>query len=138
MAEQLDRIRVWNIKSNEMMEPATIQEMLSMERNAAYQEEELAPEDYWHLVFMRNTGIYAQPSDEVVNTTREEIFEDDIVTHSTEPYVYRVAQKNGCWWAMTLSPHNVEARLLNKIFNPKIVGNVFENRELVLRGGDLK
>lgn len=141
MVEQPDRIRVWNEETKEMMVPVTIQEMLSMERNVriyegwtTHPEEEHTPEDYCYLAFMRNTGVYAQSSTEYVNTAKEEIFAEDLVTHSTEPCVYRVVQKCGCWWALSLSPNEVEARRLNEVFNPRIVGNIFENRELVLKG----
>lgn len=141
MAEQPDRIRVWNEADEKMFEPRTIQEMLRSEHNNGIAEGEMGLEqypvgsnEYGHLVFMRNTGIYAQPNKEYVNAAREEIFAEDLVTHSTEPYVYRVAQKNGCWWALSLSPNEVDARPLNKILNPRIVGNIFENRELVVKG----
>lgn len=119
-----DRIRVWNEETSEMMEPATIQELLCREHRVAIREcdDDLS---HAHLVFMRNTEIYD-------NNT--EIFAEDLVTHSDEKWLYRVMQKRGCWWAMSLRTDMVPARLLNSVYDPHIVGNVFENRDLVLKG----
>ena len=133
-----DRIRVWNEETREMMEPATIQEMLCMERNVhidgewTYHEQPHVIADYGHLVFMRNTGIFDHQSE--ILRRPVEIFAEDLITHSIEPYVYRVVQKHGCWRAISLSPDAVMSRCLNEIFHPAIVGNVFENRELFEKG----
>lgn len=134
MTEQPDRIRVWNKETRKMGDPSTIQEMLRTESNNGNAEGVLGMEqypvdsnEYDHLVFMRNTGIYD-------HATNEEIFSDDLITHSIEPYVYRVMQKRGCWLAMSLCVDAVPARLLNDVYNPHIVGNVFEKKELVLKG----
>lgn len=140
MSDQPDRIRVWNEETREMMEPITIQEMLCMERNVRItegwsntSEDPLDPDLlYGQLVFMRNTGICDHPS--TILRRKVEIFAEDLITHSNEPWLYRVTQKHGCWWAMSLRPDIVMSRPLNKIFHPTIVGNVFENRELVLKG----
>jgi len=124
-----DRIRVWNEDTGEMLKPATIQEMLRDVNNIALIHGEHLPQDsdpYGHLVFMRNTGIYDEGG--------KEIFAEDLVTHSTEPWVYRVVQKRGCWWAMSLCQDMAQAWLLNNIIHPTIVGNVFENKDIVLKG----
>ena len=139
-----DRIRVWNEETGEMMEPATIQEMLCMERTERIVERwSNVPADepgtpdrlYGHLVFMRNTGIYANPSETLQHSATTEIFAEDLITHSTEPWVYRVTQKRGCWWAMSLCPDIAQSRVLSLIFHPTIVGNIYENRELATLGG---
>lgn len=141
MTDQPDRIRVWNEETSEMMEPATIQEMLCMERNVRLEGgwaacEEHVPEDCGHLVFMRNTGIYSKIRAGGVHQTGEEIFDGDLVTHSIEPWIYRVkyAPTHGCWWAESLCRDAVLGRQLSKIFAPAIVGNVFENKDLVMKG----
>ena len=134
MSEQPDRIRIWNEETSEMLEPMTIQEMLCMERNVRIidgwrnvSEGPLSPALlYGHLAFMRNTGIY--------DVAGKEIFSEDLITHSIEPYVYRVTHRDGCWWAESLWPAYANTRQLNKIFHPTIVGNVFENRELFTKG----
>lgn len=133
MTENQDRIRVWNEETNEMMEPATIQEMLSMERNVRLEggwaeDEEHVPEDYGHLVFMRNTGVH--------DVTGNEMFDGDLITKSTEPYVYRVAYlpERAQWWAISLSRSEAATQPLVRIQRPAIVGNVFENKELLMKG----
>ena len=137
-----DRIRVWNAETREMMEPATIQELLHFERNVHIEkgwvytsEEPLAPDIlYGHLVFMWNTGIFAQPRKELAYSSNEELFAEDLIVHSIEPYVYRVVQEDGCWCAESLFPAYAQSRLLKHIFKPRLVGNVFENRELFEKG----
>ena len=121
MMTDQDRIRVWNEETGGMTEPMTIPTMLR-----ALGDFPGEPSAYDHLVFMRNTGIY--------NIEGKEIFAEDLVTHSTDPWVYRVMQKRGCWWAMSFRTDMAPARMLNNIFHPTIVGNVFENRELMMKG----
>ena len=118
-----DRIRVWNEDTGRMIKPMTIEEIV---RKLAPICGEPESDPFGHLVFMRNTGIY--------DTDGKEIFAEDLVTHSTEPWVYRVVQKRGCWWAMSLWPAYAQARILSTVFHPTIVGNVFENRELLTKG----
>lgn len=130
-----DRIRVWNEETGEMLEPATIQEIIRNTHNLALIHREHIPpesEPYGHLVFMRNTGINDHPS--AILRRGVEIFAEDLITHSTDPWVYRVMQKRGCWWAMSFRTDMAPARMLNNIFHPTIVGNVFENRELMMKG----
>ena len=141
MTDQPDRIRVWNEDDKKMFEPETIYEMLRGEHNNGIEEGEAGldqypvdSDEYGHLGFMRNTGIYSEIRAGGVHQTGEEIFAEDLITHSIEPYVYRVMQKHGCWRAISLSPDAVMSRCLNEIFHPAIVGNVFENRELFEKG----
>jgi len=141
MMTDQDRIRVWNEETHRMMEPATISEMLRQERNngiaegwADMNQFPVDSDEYGHLVFMRNTGIYDHPSEILPDTESIEIFAEDLVIHATEPWVYRVMQKRGCWWAISLWPAYAMSRPLCNIFHPEIVGNVFENRELLTKG----
>ncbi len=128
-----DRIRVWNDEIKVMMEPATIRELLCHERNTCIIGN-VDQSDYGHLVFMRNTGIYAKPSKTLVHSTMVELFAEDLVTHSIEPYVYRVMYELGRWYAQSLRPDVVQTRALNRVFDPTIVGNTFENKDLMKRG----
>lgn len=133
MADQ-DMIQVWNEETSEMFDPGTIHEALRAEHNngnaegrSGMDQYSVDQDPYGHLVFMRNTGIYEHPS-------KVEIFAEDLITHSDEQWLYRVTQKRGCWWAMSLRPDVVPARLLNSVYDPHIVGNAFENMDLVLKG----
>lgn len=135
MKENQDRIRVWNKETSEMMEPATVREMLCMERNVRITEGWSNPSEdpldpdilYGHLVFMRNTGICAAPRN-------EEMFDGDLITSRYAPHVYRVACRPGEWWAISLYPTHAATQPLNSIPYPTIVGNVFENVDLVTSG----
>jgi len=135
-----DRIRVWNEETREMMEPKTIQELLHFERNVHIEkgwvytsEEPLAPDVlYGHLVFMRNTGMYDHPT--AILRRGIEIFADDLITHATEPHLYRVKMgTDGCWWAVPIIPTVLGMRL-NMIHHPMIVGNIFENKDMIGKG----
>ena len=137
MTDQPDRIRVWNEETCKMIEPETIQEMLRNTHNLALIHSEHIPpnlDPYGHLVFMRNTGIFAQPRKELAHSSNEEIFAEDLVVHSIEPYVYRVVQEDGCWCAQSLFPAYAQSRLLKHVFKPRLVGNIFENKELFEKG----
>ena len=138
-----DRIRVWNEETSEMMEPTTIQEMLCMERTERIVDSwSNVPADepgtpdllYGHLVFMRNTGMYAYAHNELAMSSNVEIFADDLITYSINPQVYRVVQERGCWVAMSLRPDEVQSRLLKHVYHPRVVGNVYENRKLATIG----
>jgi hypothetical protein len=139
MREQLDRIRVWNEETGEMIEPVTIQEMIRNTHNLALIHGEHIQQEsdpYGHLVFMRNTGIYSELRFGDVNQTGREVFDGDLITRSIEPWIYRVkyAPTHGCWWAESLCRDAVLGRQLSKIFHPAIVGNIFEDKELVRKG----
>ncbi len=131
----LDRIRVWNEETREMLEPMTIPEMIRNAHNLAVIHGEHIPPNSdrcGHLVFMRNTGIFDHQSKILRHPI--EIFAGDLIIHSTEPYVYRARMgTDGCWLAASVIPTILGMRL-NMIHHPTIVGNAFEDKELMSKG----
>ena len=123
MTDQPDRIRIWNEDTSRMIAPSTIEEIVCKLAPICREPES---DPFGHLVFMRNTGI----NDE----TGKEIFADDIIAHGSEQHVYRVMYRRGGWWAMSLCHDAVPARKLNNMFRLLVVGNVFEDKELVRKG----
>jgi len=78
-----------------------------------------------YIVQMRNTGIFSIDD--------EEIFADDIVKEDRAPNLYRVVMRRGCWMALSLLL-SVPSKSLNLLLRPKIVGNVYQNRDLMIAG----
>ena len=124
-----DRVWVWNVETREMSEPATILQLLLVARKSS--DTYVWPDEYSHLVFMRNTGIYDQSLALHDKGGSIEIFDNDLITHGSEPYIYRVVQKRGCWWAVSLCPDIVPSRPLIAVWNPTIVGNMLEYKNIV-------
>ena len=126
-----DTIRVWDENTGEMTGAASIRELLL---GARHDNSYVWADEYFNHVFMRNTGIYDQSLAIKNKGSSIEIFENDLITHGSEPYLYRVAQKRGCWWAESLYPRDVPTRLLIDVWNPRVVGNTLENKDLFLAG----
>lgn len=136
----VDRIRVWDAEVNIMLEPLPLPKLLQVEWNygyigRAYGERKPADDadKYSSLVFMRNTGLYDQTLAMQNRGSSIEIFADDLITSNSEPYLFRVVQERGCWWAFSLSEGAVSIRMIDT-WNPRVVGNVFENPEMVRDG----
>jgi hypothetical protein len=137
----VDRIRIWDDRVGIMLAPVSLPQLLQHEWDCGYvgglhgvRKPSDDPDEYAHLTFMRNTGIYDQTLALKNIGSSIEIFAGDLITQGTEKHLYRVMSERGCWLALPMRIEGPPARRLIDTWNPRIVGNVFETPDMALKG----
>lgn len=123
----IPKFRAWDNANKEMFKD-TFSITESGQVVAVEQEDVMCPPDYVfvdHLVIMQSTGLF--------DKNGKEIFEGDIVKMAkdvySEPTYYEVVRHRGGAYRLESKQHGCELWLRHT--DCKVVGNIYENRELL-------
>ena len=123
----IPKFRAWDNANKEMFKD-TFSITESGQVVVVEQEDVMCPPDYVfvdHLVIMQSTGLF--------DKNGKEIFEGDIVKMAkdvySEPTYYEVVRHRGGAYRLESKQHGCELWLRHT--DCKVVGNIYENRELL-------